>query len=244
MMKTRLKILIILLIAIVAISTVSAASAAADSVDNKDKVYSIESKEKSVKYKITWNANGGKIGTKKIVTTSVNKGAKINKLQKATRSGYTFKGWYTKKTGGTKITVNTKPTKSVTYYAQWEKTKDNKKDPKKDPKKNEWLVGTWIERGYGGTGKPDGIDEYKFTSGGNYSYTLSDDLEKWSVKGVYSVVNDATEIKLTAQESKYSYRLDETHNWKSGVKTPQKRLTVGDLRYEGIYGQGNFFKVK
>ena len=45
-------------------------------------------------------------------------------LPTATRSGYTFKGWYTTATGGTKIgdagTVYT-PMSNVTIYAQWEK---------------------------------------------------------------------------------------------------------------------------
>ena len=45
-------------------------------------------------------------------------------LPTATRSGYTFKGWYTTVTGGTKVgdagTVYT-PTSNVTIYAQWEK---------------------------------------------------------------------------------------------------------------------------
>ena len=45
-------------------------------------------------------------------------------LPTATRSGYTFKGWYTTATGGTKVgdagTVYT-PTSNVTIYAQWEK---------------------------------------------------------------------------------------------------------------------------
>ena len=45
-------------------------------------------------------------------------------LPTATKSGYTFKGWYTTATGGTKIgdagTVYT-PTSNVTIYAQWEK---------------------------------------------------------------------------------------------------------------------------
>ena len=45
-------------------------------------------------------------------------------LPTATRSGYTFKGWYTTATGGKKVgdagTVYT-PTSNVTIYAQWEK---------------------------------------------------------------------------------------------------------------------------
>ena len=37
------------------------------------------------------------------------------------RSGYKFKGWYTKKNGGTKITSSTVPAKSYTVYAHWGK---------------------------------------------------------------------------------------------------------------------------
>ena len=73
--------------------------------------------------KITWNYNGGKIGKDTKTTTTVKKGEKIGKLPKTpTYTGYTFKGWYTKKTGGTKVTISTKPTKDVTYYAQWKAT--------------------------------------------------------------------------------------------------------------------------
>ena len=45
-------------------------------------------------------------------------------LPTATRSGYTFKGWYTTATGGTKIGdagIVYTPTSNVTIYAQWEK---------------------------------------------------------------------------------------------------------------------------
>lgn len=43
----------------------------------------------------------------------------------ATRDGYTFLGWFTAKTGGTKITVLDASTKSMTLYAQWEDTQGN-----------------------------------------------------------------------------------------------------------------------
>ena len=50
--------------------------------------------------KITWNYNGGKIGKNTKTTTTIKKGAEIGKLPKTpTYAGYTFKGWYTKKTG-------------------------------------------------------------------------------------------------------------------------------------------------
>jgi len=79
-------------------------------------------KAKAASCKITWNGNSGKIGTKKTTVSTVKKGVKIGKLPTTPkRVGYAFKGWYTKKTGGTKITTNTIVKKKVTYYAQWAK---------------------------------------------------------------------------------------------------------------------------
>ena len=40
-------------------------------------------------------------------------------LPKATKKGYKLKGWYTKKSGGSKVKTSTKVKKSVTYYAHW-----------------------------------------------------------------------------------------------------------------------------
>ena len=68
---------------------------------------------------VTWNANGGKIGSATTSKVLVRKGAAVGTLPKATRKGYAFKGWYTAKSGGTKAKTTTKITKSVTYYAQW-----------------------------------------------------------------------------------------------------------------------------
>ena len=67
---------------------------------------------------VTLNANGGSLG-KASNKVLVEKGKAVGTLAKPTRKGYTFKGWYTKKSGGTKIKTSTKVTKNVTYYAQW-----------------------------------------------------------------------------------------------------------------------------
>jgi uncharacterized repeat protein (TIGR02543 family) len=69
-------------------------------------------------YKVTFNANGGTVSPASVTKTT---GAAIGTLPKPTRSGYTFQGWYTEKTGGTKISDTTKVTKAITYYAQWKK---------------------------------------------------------------------------------------------------------------------------
>ena len=121
-MKTK-KLFSILIIAMIAILMLTAVMSTVTAVDAASKV------------KVTWNANGGKIGNSKIVTTSVTKGAKIGKLPKTPKkTGYVFKGWYTKKTGGMKITTTTHIKKKMTYYAQWKK-KSNANDNS--------LIGGW-----------------------------------------------------------------------------------------------------
>ena len=72
------------------------------------------------KVKVVFNANKGKVSKK---YKKVWAGNKYGSLPKAKRSGYTFKGWYTKKSGGKKVTSKTKaPDKAkVTLYAHWKK---------------------------------------------------------------------------------------------------------------------------
>ena len=109
--------------------------------EKKDTGILIESKEKAITYKITWNANSGRIGAKMTVTSNVKKGTKIKKLPtKPKRNGYTFQGWYTKKTGGKKISVNIKPTKSTTLYAHWKKGSSSTNKNSGIDKK---LIGSW-----------------------------------------------------------------------------------------------------
>ena len=69
-------------------------------------------------YKVTFDANGGSVSpTSKEVTYGLTYGT----LPTPTRYGYSFNGWYTAKTGGTKITDSTKVTLggNQTLYAQW-----------------------------------------------------------------------------------------------------------------------------
>ena len=138
------KIVILLMFLLAIVGIMAPVNASLESVNSENKVYTIESKEKTAKYKITWNANGGKIGSKKTMVTTVKKGSKISKLPVTPkRSGYTFGGWYTKKDGGKKVGVNTKPSNIVTYFAQWKKgsaTVLNNEEKK--------LVGSWWHSTY------------------------------------------------------------------------------------------------
>lgn len=67
-------------------------------------------------YTVTWDANGGTCGT---ATSNVTAGNAVGTLPVATKTGYTFIGWFTETSGGTQITTSTVPTGNVTYHAQY-----------------------------------------------------------------------------------------------------------------------------
>lgn len=69
-------------------------------------------------YTVSFNANGGSVPTS---SKSVTYGSTYGTLPTPTRSGYTFNGWYTAQTGGSKITSSTTVSNasSHTLYAQW-----------------------------------------------------------------------------------------------------------------------------
>ena len=68
-------------------------------------------------YTATFNGNGGTPATSSIEKTY---GEALGTLPTVTREGYTFAGWYTESTGGTKITeATTMPLNGATYYAHW-----------------------------------------------------------------------------------------------------------------------------
>ena len=68
-------------------------------------------------YTATFNGNGG--GTPNPSTITKTYGSELGTLPTCSRAGYTFLGWYTASSGGTKISSTTKITGTVTYYAQW-----------------------------------------------------------------------------------------------------------------------------
>jgi uncharacterized repeat protein (TIGR02543 family) len=67
-------------------------------------------------WKVVFDANGGTCDTRSLL---VQKSRCIAKLPAASRSGFKFVGWYTAKTGGTKITTSTPIRKDRTVYARW-----------------------------------------------------------------------------------------------------------------------------
>jgi uncharacterized repeat protein (TIGR02543 family) len=75
------------------------------------------------KVKLTLDANGGKVGSKTTSLSTWKIGAKVKVDSIPHRSGYEFKGWYTKKSGGTKINKPITMKKNTTYYAHWKDIK-------------------------------------------------------------------------------------------------------------------------
>ena len=71
---------------------------------------------------IKLNANGGRVSPSSVKAESGK--TYLNALPTPTRSGWKFAGWYTTKTGGTKITSTTKATANCTVYAHWTRIKN------------------------------------------------------------------------------------------------------------------------
>ena len=219
-MKSLKKLCIIVILSVFMISMVVATASAASVPNNekKDTGIVIDSKSKTVNYKVTWNANGGKIGTKKTVTTTVNKGSKVKLPAAPKRTAHTFTGWFTKSSGGNKITANTKPTKDVTYYAQW--------------KKNPRIVETW----------KDGSNSFVFTVDGKFKCTQGTGSTSEVTEGNYKVLTTNTiqfsnvvnnpgkpsEIQRTNTVFEYGFIKD------SGVESLRIPMVFNDMSYVDI----------
>lgn len=69
-------------------------------------------------YKVTFDANGGSVSTS---SRNVTYDGTYDDLPTPSRTGFSFKGWYTATSGGTKISSTTKYTTvgNQTLYAQW-----------------------------------------------------------------------------------------------------------------------------
>lgn len=106
-------------------------------------IYTLGYTENSpTKVKVTFDANGGKFETENTYTINDWTADMYDSLTKPTRDGYTFKGYFTEKTGGTKIEMILNESgieNNTTFYAQWEKNSSGGgvDSSKKEPSKNE-----------------------------------------------------------------------------------------------------------
>ncbi len=67
-------------------------------------------------YTVTLHANGGSVSPDSVTTGA---DGKLASLPTPTRSSYSFDGWYTEKSGGTKVTTDTVFHAKTTVYAHW-----------------------------------------------------------------------------------------------------------------------------
>lgn len=248
-MKCIKRLLLVLALAML-ISTMAVATVHATSdVKNQDKNsgVTIESKEKKVTtYKITWNSNGGKIGTKKTKVTSVKKGSKIGKLAATPkRSGFVFKGWYTKKNGGKKISKNTKPTKSVTYFAHWMKGTPNRSI-------DSAVVGEWFSGSVSGGRYDVNSGRYLGASGVGFIHTYKNDGTCfWVVyssygsneyvlqgDGIYTAKNGV--IKITNRVVEDSNNGGKTYNPKRNIEDLTMYYSVERNEYNQIIMKSSY----
>ena len=72
-------------------------------------------------YTVTFDENDGTPSVGSMTTTK----QKLTSLPDASRSKHSFNGWYTEKSGGTKITTDTVFSANTTVYAHWTHTGDN-----------------------------------------------------------------------------------------------------------------------
>ena len=72
-------------------------------------------------YTVTFNANGGSVSSS---SKAVTQGSTYGSLPTPTRNGYTFDGWYTQASGGSRVTSSTRVnlTGNQTLYAHWTET--------------------------------------------------------------------------------------------------------------------------
>jgi len=208
------KLFSMLVIAMVAILMLTAVLSTVQAVDAASKV------------KVTWDANGGKIGTAKIATTTVTKGAKIGKLKTPKKTGYAFKGWYTKKSGGTKITATTKVKNKVTLYAHWKKGNSNPSRVLNAEEKK--LVGKW-ESSW------DGSTVHKYNADGSFFKVAQLKGYDWGFMGYYYVKNGM--LTLRYQHAKdytgagFSSKTLVWSNWETGSPSSLKFYTEDGKQY-------------
>jgi uncharacterized repeat protein (TIGR02543 family) len=74
-----------------------------------------------VSYAVTFDSQGGS----HVFARSVPSGSDIGDLPVPSRMGYIFDGWYTAKSGGSKITFATKVSGDMVLYAHWKKVKSS-----------------------------------------------------------------------------------------------------------------------
>jgi hypothetical protein len=92
-------------------------------VDNSRGEFNLQLRTAAATVTLTFDTVGGLLPTELASTFPVPKNAAVGDLPAPTKDYYTFSGWYTKKSGGSKVTAKTKFKKNTKVYARWAKQK-------------------------------------------------------------------------------------------------------------------------
>ena len=200
---------------------------------------------------VTFNANGGKCSTKSI---KIKTGTNYGTLPKASRDGYDFSGWYTKKEGGKKVSSKTKmgATRNHTLYAHWKTASEDpepkpepKPEPEPEPEKKKYKVSFEVN-GEGGVLNGDDIMEVE--EGGKYGSLPDAEREGFKFEGWFTSAEGGTRIKsgssFTGKEDHTLYAHWSKDNeyyyniWNEELKAAAKAV---DAKYKIHDGDGGSF---
>ncbi|MBQ7718184.1 MAG: InlB B-repeat-containing protein [Clostridia bacterium] len=172
-------------------------------------------------YTVTFDANGGSTPTAR---KSVTYNSTYGTLPSPTRTGYTFKGWFTAKSGGTQITSSTTVTitDAQTLYAQWTvNTYTNSV--------NHWTHG--YKNGEGNNGNKTafkiGLDSWTGQYGTNQTY--STDMIK-TVRGFYG----RTTMGTSAFSTEWTY-YDLPYTFTQPAKNTSVEYDYDPIKYTITY---------
>lgn len=142
-------------------------------------------------YTVTFNANGG--GTPNPASKSVTYDSTYGTLATISRTNYTFDGWYTAASGGTKITSSTKVsiTTNQTLYAHW-------------------TLNTFTVTFNANGGNTPNPTSKSVTQGSTYGTLATCTRTGYTLKGWYTAasggtkVTSSTTVNLTANQTLYA----------------------------------------
>ena len=136
--------------------------------------------------KVTFNANGGSVGTS---SKTVKYDSTYGTLPTPTRTGYEFQGWYTSKSGGSRVTSSSTVTAESdhTLYARWKAVKMTVNFDKTDCRVDYSSKTVTYNSSYGGLATPK-REGYTFLGW----YTKKDGGEKVTVDTIVTKTTDHT----------------------------------------------------
>ena len=181
------------------------------------------------KVTVTLNPNGGKCTTSSI---SVTPGLTYGYLATPTRKGYEFKGWYSAKKKGSKITSTTKVTKKSnhTIYAHWQDLKTKKYTITLNPQ----------------GGKTD-TKKLKMTTNSKYEDLPIPTKKNNAFTGWYTsasggeLINNGSKFKGKADTTIYAHWEDALTYWSDRIEADNTEIRNADIvsyYYETSDGDG------